>query len=155
MRSELGRTEPPPGDPGSQEPTETCSFGSSGGNRIAPAFLDCSTYIRTYGAVPGALRDCTEYRDYRLGPHRRGRYGVTGTESWGQGPKKATDLRASRKVVQRYQGVRCVIDDTSFIFRMSAGGRNDKMCSNLSGGSSDNKIGLIGQTVWIVSGSCC
>ena len=44
------------------------------------------------------------------------------------------------------------MDDTSFIFRMSAGERDDKMCSNISRGSSDN-IGLIGLTVWAVEES--
>ena len=50
------------------------------------------------------------------------------------------------------EGMRRVMDDTSFIFRMSAGERDDKMCSNISRGSSDN-IGLIGLTVWAVEES--
>ena len=46
------------------------------------------------------------------------------------------------------------MDDTSFIFRISAGERDNKMCSNISRGSSDNDIGFIGQTVWVVGEGC-
>ena len=39
--------------------------------------------------------------------------------------------------------LRCQLDDTSFIFRMSAGGREDSMCSKISRGRSDTEVGRI------------
>jgi len=40
-------------------------------------------------------------------------------------------------------GINRVMDDTSFIFKMSSGGRDDRMCSKISGGSSDTEMGRV------------
>lgn len=57
--------------------------------------------------------------------------------------EEAVNLRGVEEGQSMNGGVSCVIGNTPFIFKLSVGWRNNRMCSKISEGSSDIEAGHI------------